>query len=373
MTGGIRQIFEIANGLEARGNEVTITALRGDHSWFPLKAKVNYVRPPKKWSRYVDIWSKLKSRRTETYFWTVERISILLGIEWDFVKLLTEAIPTCDINVASSSYEAMAVYRSKIGVPFYLVMDYEELVRNISGSYGMQVFSESLHLPFHFMTVSTWLKEWLKENYNKDAVVIGSAVNQNVFYPRKGILDGGDDQKVMGIFKYGYPNKGERDLICALNMSFEKLPKLNLIAVGRKSVFDRITKEVKPNFPFLFFESPSDDELAKLYSSANLFVYSSHVEGFGLPPLEAMACGTPVVTTDCLGVREYAVDGYNTLLVPPKDPNKLSEAISKLLIEIELTKKIRQNGLNTAGHHNWNQVVDCVEKYFKNTLVGIRT
>ena len=56
--------------------------------------------------------------------------------------------------------------------------------------------------------------------------------------------------------------------------------------------------------------------LAELYSSADIFLFTSYAESFGLPPLEAMACGTTVVTTDCKGNRDYAIGEYNCLIRP---------------------------------------------------------
>ena len=76
---------------------------------------------------------------------------------------------------------------------------------------------------------------------------------------------------------------------------------------------------------------------------ANVFVYASWYEGFGLPPLEAMACGVPVVTTDCGGVLEYAIDGYNSLVTPIRDPTALAQAIQRLLSDRHLAAQLIQN------------------------------
>ena len=124
---------------------------------------------------------------------------------------------------------------------------------------------------------------------------------------------------------------------------------------------------MKSSFPYYFFAEPSDDELAQLYSSTDLFVYSSHIEGFGLPPLEAMACGTPVVTTDCLGVREYAVNEYNALIAPPRDPIKLAGSIVRALTDRSLVERLRSNGLDTSKRHTWNHVTKRVEEFFRNS------
>jgi glycosyltransferase involved in cell wall biosynthesis len=71
--------------------------------------------------------------------------------------------------------------------------------------------------------------------------------------------------------------------------------------------------------------------LAKLYSLADVFLYTSYAESFGLPPLEAMACGTPVVMSDNKGSRDYAISNFNTLISQPGDVNSLANNLLKVL------------------------------------------
>ena len=74
-------------------------------------------------------------------------------------------------------------------------------------------------------------------------------------------------------------------------------------------------------------------DIASFLSYVDVFVFPSRVEGFGLPPLEAMACGAAVVVTDSGGVREYARDEENCLLVPPGDATAIARAIERLSID----------------------------------------
>ncbi len=73
-------------------------------------------------------------------------------------------------------------------------------------------------------------------------------------------------------------------------------------------------------------------DIATFYRFVDVFVFPSFVEGFGLPPLEAMACGAAVVVTDSGGVREYARDGDNCLLVAPGDAAGIARAIERLAV-----------------------------------------
>jgi len=93
---------------------------------------------------------------------------------------------------------------------------------------------------------------------------------------------------------------------------------------------------------------PDRRTLAELYASTDVFVSGSWYEGFALPPLEAMAIGTAVVTTDSGGVREYARHGYNCLMVPPRDHRAIAEAVLALLRQPDLRRRLGENGRRTA-------------------------
>ena len=343
LAGGVRAIFEIANRLAERGHFVTITALGGDHSWFPLKVEVNYVEPSKVFKVLFKVLNPIVRLRYKRYLKYLDIGALLkklkVGFQPDFIKVLSEAIPDCDINVATWFPTSFAVYRSGKGIPFYFLQDYEE---QLGGNrYLINMFKESLYLPMNIITGSQWLKDWVKQNYGKDAIVSGYGIDHDVFYPRPKILDNIGGVKVMGIFR-GLKYKGDEDLINALSIASEKIPNITLVMIGNKNTLLKIVREKNIRFNYVFFENPTDDKMAQLYSSVDLFVFASHVEGFGLPPLEAMACGTPVVTTDCLGVRDFVIDSENAILVPPKNPKALADGIIKILTDEKLREKLRE-------------------------------
>ncbi|KJS47404.1 MAG: glycosyltransferase, partial [Peptococcaceae bacterium BRH_c23] len=114
--------------------------------------------------------------------------------------------------------------------------------------------------------------------------------------------------------------------------------------------------------------STTDQELAQLYAVADLFVYTSYFEAFGLPPLEAMACGTAVVTTDCGGVRDYVRSGENCLLVPPSDIDQLSTAIYRLLTQDTERQRLAAAGHRFAQAWTWQRTADQVEAF----LISLR-
>jgi glycosyltransferase involved in cell wall biosynthesis len=94
-------------------------------------------------------------------------------------------------------------------------------------------------------------------------------------------------------------------------------------------------------------------DLPALYSGAVCFVYPSYFEGFGLPPLEAMRCGTPVITGDRTSLPE--VVGAAGLLVDPFDIDALAAAIEKVINDSDLRAQLSVKGLERAKLFDWRE------------------
>ncbi len=100
------------------------------------------------------------------------------------------------------------------------------------------------------------------------------------------------------------------------------------------------------------------DELVRLYQQATLFVMASAQEGLGIVMLEAMACGAPVVATDCGGPEGIVLDGQTGQIVPNNDAKALAEAINRLLSDPEALKVMRENCKNFIQEHASREVVE---------------
>lgn len=99
-------------------------------------------------------------------------------------------------------------------------------------------------------------------------------------------------------------------------------------------------------------------DMAKAYSSSRLFVLSSDSEEFPSAPLEALACGVPVICTKVGALPEILRHDHNAVLVEPDDPQKLASAIEKLLNDERKQKKLSRNGLNLVKkQYSWDVVV----------------
>ncbi len=97
----------------------------------------------------------------------------------------------------------------------------------------------------------------------------------------------------------------------------------------------------------------SFEDLRVLYSAADLFVFPSIYEGFGMPVLEAMACGAPVITSNTTSLPEVAGDA--AILVDPLDARELGEAMVRVLSDEKLREALREKGFERVKHFTWEQ------------------
>ena len=134
-----------------------------------------------------------------------------------------------------------------------------------------------------------------------------------------------------------------------------------LVIVGRlgwmyKEVLDLIDSlKISDNVHFTGY-IPAQD-LPIVYNLAQVFVYPSIYEGFGFPPLEAMACGTPVITTDVSAMSDYVGDAG--LLVPPQDEEALSIAIRRILNDQILRQQLSDKGRKKASTFTWKRTAQA--------------
>ena len=110
-----------------------------------------------------------------------------------------------------------------------------------------------------------------------------------------------------------------------------------------------------------------DEEKPALYAGAVAFVFPSRYEGFGLPPLEAMACGTPVIGSTAASLPE--VIGSGGLLVPPDDVDALAEAMFRLWNDDDLGASLRQRALAYAASFRWTKTASETLKVYRQVVL----
>ncbi len=113
-----------------------------------------------------------------------------------------------------------------------------------------------------------------------------------------------------------------------------------------------------------FFENPDDSLIRKLYNEADLFIFPSLSEGFGLPPAEAMACKCAVATTAVGAIPEYVTDGETGFIIRNNDLTDLPEIFGKIINDQKKLKEVSENGYNKVHEYfDWNKTVHQFTEY----------
>ncbi len=148
-----------------------------------------------------------------------------------------------------------------------------------------------------------------------------------------------------------------------------------LVIVGRKlwlsdEIFDEVKRQPWAS-DVILTGYVSDEDLPALYRTASVFVYPSIFEGFGLPPIEAMACGTPVVTSNNSCLPE--VTGDAAVLIDALDERQIAQGIHQILRDEALRARLIEKGLARAARYRW---LDAAEKtlqlYRESVLLNIQ-
>lgn len=146
-------------------------------------------------------------------------------------------------------------------------------------------------------------------------------------------------------------DKGVLDILNS--MEYLDLPNTKVIMVGDGSEAKKIKKEYKDNV--IVTGHIKYDEVAEYYAAADVLLLPSHWEIRPLVILEAMACGTPVIASTVGGIPYMIKNGYNGLLVPPRQPKMLAEKILQIKNDENLKKKLIKNGLEFAKENTMDK------------------
>ena len=155
------------------------------------------------------------------------------------------------------------------------------------------------------------------------------------------------------------PRKNVGTLLRAVELVRDEIPDIRLIKVGsaggkafRRETL-RVIGELGLEDHVLIFEGVAEEALPLFYGAADVFVTDSKLEGFGLPVLEAMACGTPVVCSNAGALPEVVGEAGRT--VPPHDASMLSEALGTVLSDRELRRRMGQEGRKRSQLFTWER------------------
>ena len=322
LAGGVRVIGEMANRLVQRGWPVSIWSInpRETMSWFPLNKAIEW----------------------HTFFVT--------GTVSDYANLTAVLVKQPGVKIATFWRTAFTVSdASAEGEGYYLVQDVETSYTSQPIVAGKVL--ETYQMPLRRFTTSRWVE---RELPGTDYVGIGL---DNYWCPQPRWK------------RMGYP------LACARRQALKGWSELcetarYLGAAGLPLVTfgqDPYSPMVAPHHHNLEPRSMrpqskplGDADLRIHYNQAGSFVSTSRHEGFSLTPLEAMACGTPVVMTPADGNMEYAEPGENCLM--GTTPRQVADAVLNLQGDEDLRVKLSSAGRRTAARYPWNAVIDRLEQ-----------
>lgn len=390
LTGGMICILNYANGLVEKGHIVYITPMNYKNLPVCMDIKAQIIGTMnnsnnsneffdlqkfylKKILRFIKILktNDLNFNRSEIIKNLSFRIfnnqeAIIFNKTFNQLETVN-LIPKCDINIATSWETVLPVLLSKQGKQFYFMQHFEPIFAMdqtnpvIGNLFALEALN-TYKLPMRKIANSTWLKNKIKEEFNEDIPVVLNAIDLNVFKKITN-LEKNKNKKI--IISYGGRKakwKGFLDAMEAMKLIFKEFKNVEWWVYGE--TLSPPTDEV----PFIPKGNVYGLQLAELYSQADMILCPSWYESFPLYPLEAMACGTPVITTP-YGTEDYAFHNVNALIINPQDTQSMITAIRSLLMDNNLCKRLSEEGIKITQKFTWNNSIANFEQVLMNKYV----
>lgn len=335
LTGGIRVMLDYANWLHEAGHRVTVVYPAWPYR-FQMTRRQQWVEFRKHGFGPAGVsWLRVLC--------PVVRVPLVTSL----------FMPSADLVVATAWNTALdvAALPRRCGRKVHIVMHHE------SGT-GPEARIRSIYrLPFHRIAFSGFVRRTIEAQFGvRIDEVVPNGIDRSLFYP-----DGTAARDLVLMLYHPDPRKGAADGLAALARLRTMRP------LARVHVLGTVRPERWPaDLPFEFH--PDDATLRRRFSEAAVLLYPSRYEGFGLPPLEAMSCGCPSVTTSVGAVPEFATDRHDALIVRPGDVDAMTDRLAAVLDDPGLRDRLSRNGLATAERFSLTRVAPLFGKALENAL-----
>lgn len=341
-SGGYKMVFEYSNRLVRRGHSVSILFFNNDFlKKFGMpenirKISANFL------THIGPIWFDLD-----------KKVRLLSSEEKNLTYKL-KYIDTVVYTAVESVYFGKDYFKN-CQVKAYFIQGYE--VGNLSKEQVTATYS----MGYRNIVVAKWLKDIVDMYASRPSLVVRNPINTNIYKPVVPIRD--RKNHTISVLYNGYEGKGFKYAYAVIKRLKQIYPDLEVFAFGTPGKADYFPKY------FHYVRNASQKQSVKIYNKTAVFICTSIEEGYGLTGLEAMACGTTLVSTSYSGVFEYAKDGYNALLSPVCDVKGLVNNVCRLFDDDNLRLTIASNGIRYVKENfRWKEAVDR----FESVLIGER-
>lgn len=339
LQGGVRVVAIYAERLSRRGHDVVVVSTPQNMT---MRAKIKWIILNRRWRG---------GHPEPSYFVNTNVDHRVL----EQVRPVVDAdVPDADIVVATYYTTAYGVLQLSPwkGAKAIFIQNYE-----IEENKPNPELDATWRMPMHKITISKWLVELARDKFG-DAVVshVPNSVDLEQFYaaPR-----GKRPVPTVGLLYNTFSLKGCNTSLKALKRVAEAMPSLRLVCFGAEHPDFRLPL---PRFAEFHYRPPQD-KIRELYGKCDVWLCGSNVEGFHLPPLEAMACRCPVVSTLVGGPMDIIEEGVNGYLVDVKDVDALAERVLHVLnLPEERWKRMSDAAYLTATRFTWDDATDLFEK-----------
>lgn len=345
-SGGIEVMLKYAQYFQSKGDDVVIY-----FSFLPFDMKIhkNYIK--NKWivirrmlGRYYTVFLKkfLQEYRDKNL-----NFKVVFDISDKYIR-------DADVVIATAwetSYQVNRLSDIK-GEKFYFVQDYELW-------YNPKMAKESYNLPLKKVVIAKWIEQRLvNECGEHGSIIINNGIDSNIYKNLQKRYKESNEQIVFLMLYNKQERKGMQDGIDAFRNLRRKYDNIQLILFG-------FSYDNEYGDEFEVVVNPSKTELIKLYSLADIFLFPSHIEGWGLPVLEAMSCKCAVVATNVGCIIDIGKDEENCMISEPRDIENFEKNMEKLLVDYNLRKKISENGRKTAEKLQWEKSYKAFHEYLQ--------